>query len=213
MNFERVGENLPAAAAMMRFAAFLTGDIPFEIMNSFLPELEQVELRGVACSEIDIATILKVLSCYSLISVIEDRKVFLVHKLVQEVVRESLTTTMREKVIEKVVRVLESAAVNKSDSHFIFIFRNYFRVTLICWKKHSKEFENTTKDLENCIKEWDNISKEWDNTSKEWENIKKGLENAMKERKNSSKELENALKLMENATKGLENIIEGFGEN
>jgi len=220
MNFERVGEISPAAATMMRFAAFLEGDIPFEIMNSFLPDLEQVELRGAACSEIDIAAILKVLSCYSLISVIEDRKVFLVHKLVQEVVRESLTTPMREKVMGKVERVLGSVDVKKCDRVYakIFIFRNLFRVSLMRWKNlltklenDKKTFENITKDFESSVNKRENTSKEWENAKKELEVIKerknviKEWEDALKESKETSNEIENLIKILENASEQFEN--------
>ena len=115
MNFEFVRNKSPAAATMMHIAAFLESEkVPIEVINPGLPELEQVELRESARSEIDIATILKVLSCYSLFSVNQQSKVFGVHKLVQEVVRESLTTSERIETIEAATRVLHFA-LKKTD--------------------------------------------------------------------------------------------------
>ena len=110
MNFEFVREKSPAAATMMHIAAFLDSDnIPFDGINPGLPELEQVELRDSSRSEIDIAAILKVLSCYSLFSVDEKRRVFGVHKLVQEVVRDSVNDSMRTETVVAAIRVLHFA--------------------------------------------------------------------------------------------------------
>ena len=110
MNFEFVRNKSPAAATMMHIAAFLESEkVPFDVINPGLPELEQVELRESARSEIDIAAILKVLSCYSLFSVDQQSRVFGVHKLVQEVVRESLTTSARIETMVAATRVLHFA--------------------------------------------------------------------------------------------------------
>ena len=206
MNFECVKKKSPSATTMMHIAAFLKWDIPFEVINHGLLELEEVELRGGPCSEIDMAAILKVLSCYSLISVNKDRKVFVVHKLVQEVVRESLTTSMREKVMGKVVRVLESVDVNKCDlwrkvSVGLFIATNYAQVWVMHWKKISKEFESVKIMFENAMMVKENTSKEWENTSKQWENTSKQWENTIKEWENTIKEWENTIKEWENTSK------------
>ena len=115
MNFEFVIEKSPAAATMMRIASFLESEnIPFDVINPGLPSLDQVELRDAVCSEIDIAAILKVLSTYSLFSVDQQSKVFGVHKLVQEVVRGSLTASAREKTLVVAMRVLHFALTKKS---------------------------------------------------------------------------------------------------
>ena len=117
MNFEFVAEKSPAAATMMRVASFLESEnIPFEVINPGLPALDQVELREAACSEIDISAVLKVLTCYSLFSVDQQSKVFSVHKLVQEVVRDSLTTQVRTETLTAAMRVLHCALRKKSDS-------------------------------------------------------------------------------------------------
>ena len=115
MNFEFVRNKSPAAATMMYIAAFLESDnIPIDVINPGHPELEQVELRESTRSEIDIAAILKVLSCYSLFSVDQKCKVFGVHKLVQEVVRDSLNASMRTETLVATIRVLYFAFFTRS---------------------------------------------------------------------------------------------------
>ena len=110
MNLEAVREKSPAAATMMRIAAFLESDnIPIDVINPGFPELDQEELRESARSEIDVDGILKVLSGYSLFSVDQKRRVFSVHKLDQEVVREGLTTAARIEMLVAASRVLHFA--------------------------------------------------------------------------------------------------------
>ena len=116
MNFEFVIEKSPAAAAMMRIASFLESEnIPFDVINPELPELDEAELGDAVCSEIDVAAILKVLSMYSLFSVDQQNRVFGVHKLVQEVVRDSLTTQSRTETLVEAIRVLHYALSKKSE--------------------------------------------------------------------------------------------------
>ncbi|XP_078373406.1 uncharacterized protein LOC144657009 [Oculina patagonica] len=128
LNFEFISQKSPAAATMMRIAAFLESDtIPIDVINPGFPELDQEELREVARSEFDVDTILKVLSSYSLFSVDQKRRVFAVHKLVQEVVRESLTTAERIEILVAATRVLHYAfkANNKQDSLFIALLLSF----------------------------------------------------------------------------------------
>ena len=107
LNFEFVKEQSPAAASMMQISAFLESqNVPIDIINPGLPELDQEELRECARSKIDVASILKVLSSYSLYSVDPRSKVFSVHKLVQEVVRTSLTPSQREEALLAATRVV-----------------------------------------------------------------------------------------------------------
>ena len=116
MNFEFVTEKSPAAGTMMRIASFLESEnIPFDVINPGLPAVNQVELRDAALSEIDIAAILKVLTCYSLFSVDQQSRVFGVHKLVQEVVRDSLAAPLRTETLVAALRVLNYAIRKKSD--------------------------------------------------------------------------------------------------
>ena len=114
LNFEFVKEQSPAAASMMRISAFLDSEnVPIDVINPGLPELDQEELRECARSKIDIASILKVLSSYSLYSVDPQNKVFFVHKLVQEVVRASLTQSQRLEALVAATRVLHHALQTK----------------------------------------------------------------------------------------------------
>ena len=110
MNFEYVKQRSPAAATMMQVAAFLESEnIPIDVINPGYPELEQKELRECARSKIDVADLLKVLSCHSLFSIDGQVKVFSVHKLVQEVVRDSLTTKQRVEILVAATRLLLSS--------------------------------------------------------------------------------------------------------
>ena len=60
MNFAYVKEKSPAAASMMRIAAFLASEnIPIDVINPGYPELEQEELRECARSKFDIVALLK----------------------------------------------------------------------------------------------------------------------------------------------------------
>ena len=117
LNFEFVKEQSPAAASMMRISAFLDSEnVPIDVINPGLPELDQEELRECARSRIDIASILKVLSSYSLYSVDPQNKVFFVHRLVQEVVRASLTQSQRVEALVAATRVLHYALQTKYTS-------------------------------------------------------------------------------------------------
>ena len=110
MNFEYVKERSPAAAKIMRISAFFESEfIPFNVINRGFPECHQEELRECSFSYSDIGDILKILSSYSLFSVNHQCKLFRVHKLVQEVVRDSLTKSERIKTLVECVRVLRFA--------------------------------------------------------------------------------------------------------
>ena len=115
MNFAYVKAKSPAAASLMRIAAFLESEnIPIDVINPGSPELDQEELRKCARSYIDTAFILKVLSSYSLFSVDHQTRVFSVHKLVQEVVRDSLTVSQRIEALAAATRLLHLALVKNS---------------------------------------------------------------------------------------------------
>ena len=110
MNFEYVKQRSPAAAKIMRISAFFESEfIPFNVINPGSPEFNQEELRESSFSYADIGDILKILSSYSLFTVDHQCKLFRVHKLVQEVVRETLTESERIKTLLGCVRVLRFA--------------------------------------------------------------------------------------------------------
>ena len=115
MNFEYVKQRSQAAATMMQIAAFLESEnIPIDVINPGSPELEQKELRDCARSNFDVAALLKVLSCHSLFSIDHRVKVFGVHKLVQEVVRDSLTARQRIEILVAATRLLCAALIVKN---------------------------------------------------------------------------------------------------
>ncbi len=137
MNVEFVSEKSPAAATMMRIAAFLESEnIPIAFINPGFPEL------GVRCA-IDVDAILKVLTSYSLFSVDQKRRVFSVHKLVQEVVRESLTTAAeRIEILLAATRVLHFAFVaNNERDTAVAILLNFRRL-----KNHMEEASKVLKE-------------------------------------------------------------------
>ena len=120
MNFEYVKERSPAAAKIMRISAFFESEyIPFNVINRGSPECNQEELRECSFSYSDIGDILKILSSYSLFSVNHQCKLFRVHKLVQQVVRDSLTKSERIKTLVECVRVLRFAFLQFS------VFENF----------------------------------------------------------------------------------------
>ncbi len=139
MNFEFVTKKSPAAATTMRIAAFLaSNNIPIDVINPGFPELDQEELREGARCEIDVDAILKVLSSYSFFSVDQKRRVFAVHKLVQEVVRESLTTEARIEILVAATRVLHFAFKATSERDIVIAFLLSFRTLKIHMEEESK---------------------------------------------------------------------------
>ena len=117
MNFAYVKEQSPAAASMMRIAAFLDSEnVPFAVINPGLPELDQDELKEKACCNIEIAMLLRVLSSYSLFSVSSQNRVFHVHKLIQEVVKDSLTVKQKLEALVAASRLINFALQNCSKS-------------------------------------------------------------------------------------------------
>ena len=119
LNFEFIKEQSPAAASMMHIAAFLESEnVPVDVINPGFPEVDQQELREDARSNFGVAAILRVLSSYSLFSVNHYSSYFSVHKLVQEVVRDSLTTPERIEALVAATRVLHRAFQAKSQPLF-----------------------------------------------------------------------------------------------
>ena len=110
MNFEYVKERSPVAAKIMRISAFFESEfIPFNVINPGSPEFNQEEPRESSFSYSDTGDILKKLSNYSLFTVDHQCKLFRVHKLVQEVLGESLTESKRIKTFVECVRALRFA--------------------------------------------------------------------------------------------------------
>ena len=139
MNFESVTEKSPAAATMLRIAAFLESDnIPIDVINPGFPELAQEELRESARTEIDVYAILKVLSSYSLFSVDQKRRVFAIHKLVQEVVKESLTGLAKIEILVAASRVLHFAFKSNNEQDIVNSLLLSFRTLKNLMEEESK---------------------------------------------------------------------------
>ncbi|XP_078373399.1 uncharacterized protein LOC144657003 [Oculina patagonica] len=143
MNFEILTETSPAAATMMCIAAFLESDnIPITVINPGFPGLDQEELReGTRCA-IDVDSILKVLSSYSLFSVDQESRVFSVHKLVQEVVRESLTTSAKIEILVAATRVIHCALNATKERDVVIALLLSFRTL----KNHMEEESKLLKE-------------------------------------------------------------------
>ena len=165
MNFEYVKERSPAAAKIMRISAFFESEfIPFNVINPGSPEFNQEELRESSFSYSDIGDILKILSSYSLFSVNHQCKLFRVHKLVQEVVRESLTESERIKTLVECVRVLRFAflqfpafenfklgnlyELDVGDQRIVFsLLLNFLKLTSYMEEEINVPGENTNSEL------------------------------------------------------------------
>ena len=165
MNFEFVRNKSPAAAAMMRIAAFLESEnIPTDVINPGYPYLDQAELRKSVHSEIDIADLLKVLSLYSLFSVDLQSRVFGMHKLVQEVVRDSLTTSERREAIVAATRVLHFALKAASNNLCNNLEKHYYLLSLSEMKEQGRNvligLLLNFRKLKNHMKEEIKLSKE-----------------------------------------------------
>ena len=165
MNFEYVKEKSPAAAKIMRISAFLESEfIPFNVINPGLPEFNQKELREGLFSYSDIGDILKILSSYSLFTVDNQCKLFRVHKLVQEVVRESFTESERIKTLVECVRTLRFAflqfpafenfklgnlyELDIGDQRIVFsLLRNFLKLTSYIEEEINVPRENNNGEL------------------------------------------------------------------
>ena len=126
MNLEFVRNKSPAAETMLNIAAFVPEeDNPIDIIYPIFSELEQEKEESADC-EFDVVATLKVLCCYSLVSVNEETNEFRVHKLVQEVVRESLTPSMREKFKEAVHKGISKVSTeSKARRVLLYISKCY----------------------------------------------------------------------------------------
>ncbi|XP_078373405.1 uncharacterized protein LOC144657008 [Oculina patagonica] len=161
MNLEFLKETSPAAATVMRIAAFLESDnIPIDTINPGFPELDQEELRESVRSEFDVNAILKVLSSFSLSSVDKKRGVFAIHKLVQEVVRESLTTAARIEILLAATRVLHFAFKSNNERDIAIALLLSFRMLKNHIEEESKPLQEDrlralyTENVELCASVW-----------------------------------------------------------
>jgi len=109
INFEAVQVSSPAAADVLRLSAFLAPDnIPYEILGlgkDHLGEALGTALAQVAEDELVISELLAELTRYSLIRLETDNR-YSIHRLVQEVLRDRLTSAQRQQWLDRTVNAL-----------------------------------------------------------------------------------------------------------
>ena len=118
VSFERVEKESLAAADVLRLVAFLAPDaIPYELFSEAAEHLGPTlaakadELRD----ELGVAELLEPLARYSLIRSQPEERTFSVHRLVQEVVRESLSEAEQRRWLEHAVDGLNAVFPNPPD--------------------------------------------------------------------------------------------------
>ncbi len=112
INFEQVEKASEAAADVLLFSAFLNPDsIPLELLVLGRMALTPViqEALGDDEDELAIAELLEPLTCYSLIRKDMNSQSYSIHRLVQEVVKDTLDEDERKHWRERVVRTVQKA--------------------------------------------------------------------------------------------------------
>lgn len=113
LNFEQVKDQSRASAALLRISSFLAPDnIPFELVvkgrdelgHSISSALEEVEENPIVLNQV-----LEPLTRFSLIRLHIKRQSYSIHRIVQEVVRDSLEEQKRRLWAERAIRALEKA--------------------------------------------------------------------------------------------------------
>jgi tetratricopeptide (TPR) repeat protein len=112
INFEQVKAASEAAADVLRFSAFLSPDnIPLELLilgrTVLTPAIQ--EALGDGEDELAIDELLAPLTCYSLIRKAVDSQSYSIHRLVQEVFKDTLDGDKRKQWSERVVRAVQKA--------------------------------------------------------------------------------------------------------
>jgi tetratricopeptide (TPR) repeat protein len=112
INFKQVKAASEAAADVLRFSAFLSPDnIPLELLilgrTALTPTIQ--EALGDDADELTVAELLKPLTRYSLIRKDMDSQSYSIHRLVQEVVKDTLDEDKRNQWHERVVRAVQKA--------------------------------------------------------------------------------------------------------
>ncbi len=109
-NFEAVERTSPAAAEVLRVSAFLAPDaIPFEFFSKGATVLGESIVEALAESdELAMTELLRPLARYSLIRLDTKGHAFGLHRLVQEIVRDSLTDSERRSLVERSAGALDT---------------------------------------------------------------------------------------------------------
>ena len=108
-NFEAVAEASTAAADLLRIASLLAPEaIPFELLGDGASELGAAAAAALADpDDLAVAETLQPLARYSLVRVDPNARCFSVHRLVQEIVRTSLSEQEFRTYVERTVRALD----------------------------------------------------------------------------------------------------------
>ena len=111
INFEAVQASSAAAADLLRLSAFLAPDnIPYEILalgNEQLGEPLSVALAEMADDELVLPELLEELTRYSLIR-LETNYRYSIHRMVQEVLRDTLSPEQRQQWIDRTIAALNA---------------------------------------------------------------------------------------------------------
>jgi len=122
-NFEAVQQESPAAADVLRLSAFLAPDnIPFELVSQGAPHLGP-DVARVFAKEKDpllVHDVLRPLARFSLIRIDGHRRVYNLHRLVQEVLKAAMDEKTRRNWCKRLVRSMDCAFpdINMSDCAF-----------------------------------------------------------------------------------------------
>ena len=109
LNFEQVEQLNPTAADLLRFLAFLAPDaIPEEMIVAGASELGP-QLQELSTDETLLDQPMKVLSRFSLVQRDTDKHLLFIHRLVQAVLRATLTRKTQRKWAERTVRAVNLA--------------------------------------------------------------------------------------------------------
>ena len=110
LNFKRVKEKSAAAALLMQIVSFVGAEeVPFCFINPGLPKIAQEDLGQCASSKAGVDSLLKDLSSYSLVSIDDKNNSFSVHRLVKEVIMDSLTKSERSVALDLALQLFDFA--------------------------------------------------------------------------------------------------------
>jgi tetratricopeptide (TPR) repeat protein len=112
LNFADVEKNSPASAELLRLSAFLAPEaIPLELLEkgaAKLPEHLAAKLAEAAEDSLVLDELLKPLLRFSLIRRDDEKRVYSIHPLVQEVVRDGLSKEEQKAWAERAVRIVNA---------------------------------------------------------------------------------------------------------
>jgi tetratricopeptide (TPR) repeat protein len=109
LNFEQVEQQRPIAADLLRFLAFLAPDaIPEELIMKGANELGE-QLEPIAADETRLDEAIGTLRRFSLVQRNSEKKVLFMHRLVQAVLKASMTDELQRQWAERTVRAVNDA--------------------------------------------------------------------------------------------------------